>query len=62
MIYNYLGCMSGRGVGNIHFIGGIMDKYVYNDIQKKNVKMPSRCEYQMLVCSNRTTIADILLS
>jgi hypothetical protein len=25
-------------VGNIHFIDGIMVKYVYNDILKKNVK------------------------
>ena len=32
------GCISARGVGNIHFIDGTMDKYVYNDIQKKNVK------------------------
>ena len=32
------GCISARGVGNIHFIDGIMDKYVYSDILKKNVK------------------------
>ena len=32
------GCISARGVGNIHFIDGIMVKYVYNDIPKKNVK------------------------
>ena len=32
------GCISARGVGNIHFIDDIMVKYVYNDILKKNVK------------------------
>ena len=32
------GCISARGVGNIHFIDGIMVKYVYNDVLKKNVK------------------------
>jgi len=31
-------CISARGVGNIHFIVGIMVKYVYNDILKNNVK------------------------
>jgi hypothetical protein len=32
------GCISARELGNIHFIDGIMDKYVYNGILKKNVK------------------------
>jgi hypothetical protein len=32
------GCTSAIGVGNIHFFDGIMVKYVYNDILKKNVK------------------------
>ena len=32
------GCISARGVGNIHFIDDIMVKYVHNDIQEKNVK------------------------
>ena len=36
--YNYLECTSARGVGYIHFIDGIIVKYVYNDILKKNVK------------------------
>ena len=35
-----MGCMSARGVGNIHFIDVIMDnyEYVYNAILKTNVK------------------------
>lgn len=32
------GCMSESGVGNLHFIDGIMDQYVYLDLQKKNLK------------------------
>ena len=32
------GCISARGVDNIHFMDGIMDKYVYSDILMKNVK------------------------
>ena len=32
------GCISARGVDNIHSIDGIMVKYVHNDILKKNVK------------------------
>ena len=32
------GCISVRGVDNIHFIDSIMDNYVYNDILKKNFK------------------------
>lgn len=32
------GCMSAAGVGNLHFIDGIMDQYVYLDLLKKNVK------------------------
>ena len=36
--YNDLRCISARGVDNIQFIDGIMVKYVYNDILKKNVK------------------------
>ena len=36
--YNDLGRISAREVGNKHFIHGIMVKYVYNDILKKNVK------------------------
>jgi len=35
------GCISARGVGNMHSIDGIMVKYVYNDILKKNVKQSS---------------------
>ncbi|GBN96232.1 Transposable element Tcb1 transposase [Araneus ventricosus] len=33
-----LGCMSAVGVGNLHFIDGIMDKYMYLDILKQNLK------------------------
>ncbi|GBL64137.1 Transposable element Tcb1 transposase [Araneus ventricosus] len=32
------GCMSAVGVGNLHFIDGIMDKYMYLDILKQNLK------------------------
>jgi hypothetical protein len=32
------GSISARGEGNIHFIDGIMVKYVYNDILKKDAK------------------------
>lgn len=32
------GCMSSQGVGTIHFIDGTMDKFVYNNILKQNVK------------------------
>ena len=32
------GCISASGMGNIHFIDGIMAKYVHNNILKKNVK------------------------
>lgn len=32
------GCMSSKGVGTIHFIDGIMNQWVYNDILKKNIK------------------------
>lgn len=32
------GCMSNAGVGKLHFIDGKMDKYVYLDILKQNVK------------------------
>lgn len=32
------GCMSSAGVGQLHFIDGIMDKMVYLDILKNNVK------------------------
>ena len=35
------GCISARGVENIHSIDGIMVKYVYNDILKKNIKQSS---------------------
>ena len=38
------GSMSVRGMCNIHFIDGMMDKYVYNDILKKNIQVPSRWE------------------
>ena len=31
------GCMSGRGVGNLTFIDGIMDKWVYLNVLKENV-------------------------
>ena len=30
--------MSGKGVGTIQFIDGTMDKHVYNNILKNNVK------------------------
>ncbi|GBM76540.1 Transposable element Tcb1 transposase [Araneus ventricosus] len=33
-----LGCMSAVGVGNLHFIDGMMDKYMYLDILKQNLK------------------------
>ncbi|GBM76663.1 hypothetical protein AVEN_206543-1 [Araneus ventricosus] len=33
-----LGCMSAVGVGNLHFIEGMMDKYMYLDILKQNLK------------------------
>ncbi|GBN29874.1 Transposable element Tc1 transposase [Araneus ventricosus] len=32
------GCMSAVGVVNLHFIDGIMDKYMYLDILKQNFK------------------------
>lgn len=32
------GCMSASGVGNLHFIDGIMDQNMYIDILKKNLK------------------------
>lgn len=32
------GCMSSAGVGHLHFIDGILDKFGYLDILKKNVK------------------------
>ncbi|GBN30377.1 Transposable element Tcb1 transposase [Araneus ventricosus] len=32
------GCMSAVDVGNLHFIDGIMDKYMYLDILKQNLK------------------------
>lgn len=32
------GCMSSAGVGNLHFIEGKMDKFVYLNILKQNVK------------------------
>ena len=35
-------CMSSSGVGNIQFIDGIMDKNVYFDILKRNVKESAR--------------------
>ncbi|GFU63260.1 transposable element Tcb1 transposase [Trichonephila clavipes] len=31
-------CMAGSGVGNLHFIDGIMNKYVYLDILNRNSK------------------------
>ena len=34
----FWGCMSASGVGKLHFIDGIMDKNMYLDILKKNVK------------------------
>ncbi|GBM69035.1 Transposable element Tcb2 transposase [Araneus ventricosus] len=30
------GCMSALSVGNLHFIDGMMDKYMYLDILKQN--------------------------
>ncbi|GBM81819.1 hypothetical protein AVEN_12925-1 [Araneus ventricosus] len=33
-----LGCMSAVGVGKLHFIDGMMDKYMYLDILKQNLK------------------------
>jgi len=56
------GCISAREVGNIHFIDDIMVKYVYNDILKKSVKVPSRWECHMLICFNRKTISNTTLS
>ncbi|GFX01742.1 transposable element Tcb1 transposase [Trichonephila clavipes] len=32
------GCMARSGFGNLHFIDGIMNKYVYLDIFKRNLK------------------------
>lgn len=32
------GCMSANGVGNLEFINGIMNQYVYIDIMKRNLK------------------------
>lgn len=32
------GCMAASGVGNLHFIEGIMDKHIYLDILKTHVK------------------------
>ncbi|GFW01988.1 transposable element Tcb2 transposase [Trichonephila clavipes] len=32
------GCMASSGVGNLYFIDGIMNEYVYLDILKRNLK------------------------
>ncbi|GBN24267.1 Transposable element Tcb1 transposase [Araneus ventricosus] len=32
------GCMSSSGLGNLYFINGTMNKYVYFDILKRNLK------------------------
>ncbi|GBL72259.1 Transposable element Tcb2 transposase [Araneus ventricosus] len=32
------GCMSAEGVGNLHFIDGMMGKYMYLGILKQNLK------------------------
>lgn len=32
------GCMSSKGVGNLHFVEGIMDHMMYIDILKKNLR------------------------
>jgi transposase len=36
------GCMAAKGVGNLAFIDGIMDRWVYLDILKKNLKKSAR--------------------
>ncbi|GFV19202.1 transposable element Tcb1 transposase [Trichonephila clavipes] len=33
------GCMASYGVGNLHFIDGIVNKYVYLDILKRNLRL-----------------------
>lgn len=33
------GCMAASGVGNLHFIEGIMDKHLYVDILRQNLKV-----------------------
>ena len=61
--YNDLGGISARGVGNIHSIDGIVDKYVYNDILKKNIKVSAiKMGMPNVYKFHRTTIANTLLS
>ena len=57
------GCISARGVGNIHSIDSIMIKYVYNDILKKNVKQSTiYMGMSYVISSDRKTIANTMLS
>ncbi|GBM96008.1 Transposable element Tcb1 transposase [Araneus ventricosus] len=41
------GCMSVVGVGNLHFIDGMMDKYMYLDILKQN--LPQSAEKMVIL-------------
>ena len=36
------GCMTSTGIGNLEFIDGTMDKYVYLNILKQNLKQSAR--------------------
>ena len=57
------GCISARGVDNIHFIDGIMVKYVHNDILKKNVKECTiKIGMSYVYMFQQKTIANTLLS
>ena len=51
--------MSARGVGNIHFINGIMNKYLYNIKNTKSIKMGMPNVYMFQQDNNST---DTLLS
>ena len=59
------GCMSAYGVGNIQFIDNVMDKFIYNDILRKNVKqiaaklgMPAT----YCICSSKITTPNTRLT
>ena len=54
------GCISARGVDNIHTIVGIMVKYVHNDILKKMSKYHQDGNV-IYLCSSRKTIANTML-
>ncbi|GBO06988.1 hypothetical protein AVEN_255366-1 [Araneus ventricosus] len=60
------GCMSAVGVGNLHFIDEMMDKYMYLGILKQNLKqsaekmgiLPHYKPYQIMTQSTMLISAD----